>query len=115
MMKNIFLLVLSVIFLSSCASFKNLEYKPILSLSELDGIYADTMGNFKTDSRVSYSLGYLMEQDTADVYEFQFLDDKHLKISTLTESGFLPTKTHKGKYNRKEKYFEITIEKKYFL
>lgn len=112
-MKNIFLfIILSVIFLSSCASFKNLEYKSILSLNELNGIYVDTIGNLKTDNRVSYSLEDIIERDTADIYEFQFLDDKYLKISTLTEKGFKATKTYKGKYNKKGNYFEISIEKK---
>lgn len=112
-MKKIFLFViLSVIFLSSCASFKNIEYKSILSLKQLNGIYVDTIGNLKTDNRVSYSLEHIIERDTADVYEFQFLDNRHLKISTLTEEGFQVTKIYKGKYNKKEHYFEISIEKK---
>lgn len=112
-MKNIFLfIVLSVIFLSSCASFKNIEYKSILSLNELNGIYADTIGNLKTDNRVTYSIEYIMERDTVDIYEYQFIDNKHLKISTLTKEGFQTTKIYKGKYNQKENYFEITINKK---
>lgn len=112
-MKNIFLfIILSVIFLSSCASFKNIEYKSILSLNELNGIYADTIGNLKTDNSVRYSLEYIMQRDTADVYEYQFLDNKHLKISTLTEEGYQATKIYKGKYNQKENYFEISINKK---
>ena len=105
-------IILSATLLSSCVSYKNLEYGSILSLDELSGIYVDTIGHLQMDNRVSYSLEYVMERDTVDVYEFQFIDNKHLKVSTLTEKGFQETKIYKGKYNKKENYLEISIKKK---
>lgn len=115
-MKNIqrifVFIILSAIFFSSCTSFKNLEYGSILSLDELNGTYVDTIGSLQLDNRVNYGLKYIMERDTADVYKFQFIDNKYLKISALTERGFQEIKTYKGRYHKKENYLEISIKKK---
>lgn len=114
-MKNIFQFILiGLIVLNSCASFKNLKYESIPTLNQLDGTYVDTIGNFNIYSWFSYDPDYITERDSTDIYKIQFVDNKYLKVSALTDQGFQESKTYKGKYNKKRNYFEISIEKRIY-
>ena len=105
-MKKVFLLSIIPIIISSCASYKKYSYEPIDSLKTLDGIYHDSTKHIVNSFN-------LYENDSIDIFKLNFIDNKYLQISGLTDNGYEILKTYKGKYNNKENYLQITLSKIY--
>ncbi|NDV77933.1 WG repeat-containing protein [Dysgonomonas sp. 511] len=105
-MTKLFWGVILLIFVSSCASFKKHTYQPIGSLLDLQGVYVDSAQHIP----LSFNLH---RYDTIDIFKFDFVDDKYLNLSGLTDKGFQLLKTYKGKYNKDKNYFQGTLSKVY--